>query len=1555
MARKNTFTKKTTLFTPSTIRSITGGNRSTVENISAASLSGSMTSTTGSFRHDPPGSPLKSTQQLPIDWSKFENHTFFNSAESKVNVAFERVINYYPFDGSRGETIDFMDSLTGFEKWVFDKFPKHTGFLNFGGYQNDGTAINQHLVIKDAAGLYMPTLSRDKTGDPVIDPGVNKSLAFEFHINIPTGSASYTHAGSSRTLPSGNQILFQRISDVSGTFSPGTHDGVTIYMDQAALTEPSGTIKMVVSSGSLHASSSMKIQKGAWTHICAQFNRVPGIHKIQLYRDGKYVNASDTVEMYDFGFADQPLRIGSGSNHIIPLELGRMSGTIAFTQQFSGSLDDFRLWHAPRNARGLDREKWTNVSPRKSLRLYYKFNEPTGSYGGNSTILDYSGNSLHGSVTSFHSSSRETKGLENPVRLEITADNPVLFPSYLPLLDLNSDLLTSASLYDANNPNTITKLVPKHYLEEAAVFEGFGQEADLGDTGAAYGSKENFPGGGKIGSPQIMAALLFTWAKYFDEMKMFIDQFGKLMHVDRVEEGTIADTFLPFFAQYFGFHLPEMFPEASLDQFTGKTGHVIEPKVASNSLQNIQNVIWRRILSDTSELIKSKGTIHGIKVFMRNMGINPDRTFRFREFGGSPSRNITDVRDAYTEMNSLGIFSGSYAKDSGTRNAIGVFAKKPFVQSPFLITDRDEPGKPEPIGNRSVRFDKLFDPGYSAGDNGKADLAYHWRPHKNKMDSVYTTSSAGGHDNIALGDSIDATYHFDDLDGRRQTVNGRLEKIATPASDKRKAVLSDSTPFTKYVGDTHGQMKSVLLNRDPSKNTTEWVSSSFHLSMSDGSGNDAPFTVGGWFKLLATGTNQGLFQIGTGSFGAPFRNSETIDGTASRLGMRLYVTASTTPGLAHSGSKRNGLAFEIFNGASHASLLRKTAQYISDWTGDGNINNVTNKWHHVMATYDGSKSTNGMKLYLNGALLTANTSGATTGSYSAASTGSFQHGVRIGSVYGDSDPALNRAYLTGAISDWAVWSRSLNAHENKLVYGSAPDGNIYAGEFKEKPFRSAVQDGLLTSGSWSYEGYYRFPQKGETGIANHVTQSLVRFSTTGSVGPIDQGAVAHRMWANLVAFSGSMDTQTTGSLTLFVRPQVNGPVFKVPLTGTDVFDGDKWHVSFGRTRNDLTGSIVSSSYFLRAGKVKNGKLVQYNKNEKWLNDHKSGLINVCEILTGTYNASGTFFVIGNQGLSFATGSSYGNDGNASGSLNYWDQATMLNNETFFGGRVAQVRFWSKGLTERETKEHTLNYRSLGVIDPQKNFNFIKKMSGSFERLRLDASFSQPVTKSADDGTIKVFDFSQNNFHLSGSGFQASTRVIAPETWDFAMLSPNFDQARTGNKVRIRSFKSRQKVDLHKAKFAPLHAIPANESPRDDTRFSIEISVVQALNEDIVNIFGTLDALDNYIGGPELQFSQDYPEMAALRDVYFNRLESKLNIPKFFEFFRWFDGTIGNMIELMVPRKTKFLGINFVVESHMLERAKFHYNSHDMYIGPNDRHGLKGQILLQQFLAEIMRY
>ena len=72
-------------------------------------------------------------------------------------------------------------------------------------------------------------------------------------------------------------------------------------------------------------------------------------------------------------------------------------------------------------------------------------------------------------------------------------------------------------------------------------------------------------------------------------------------------------------------------------------------------------------------------------------------------------------------------------------------------------------------------------------------------------------------------------------------------------------------------------------------------------------------------------------------------------------------------------------------------------------------------------------------------------------------------------------------------------------------------------------------------------------------------------------------------------------------------------------------------------------------------------------------------------------------------------------------------------------------------------------------------------------------------------------------------------------------------------------------------------------------------------------------------------------------------------------YKWFNTALGSMIEQIIPRKTKFLGINFVIESHMLERPKMRYLQSDIYLGENDRRGLDTDLMLQQVVGILRRY
>jgi len=293
--------------------------------------------------------------------------------------------------------------------------------------------------------------------------------------------------------------------------------------------------------------------------------------------------------------------------------------------------------------------------------------------------------------------------------------------------------------------------------------------------------------------------------------------------------------------------------------------------------------------------------------------------------------------------------------------------------------------------------------------------------------------------------------------------------------------------------------------------------------------------------------------------------------------------------------------------------------------------------------------------------------------------------------------------------------------------------------------------------------------------------------------------------------------------------------------------------------------------------------------------------------------------------------------------------------TNFGGQAGHFRFWSKALAINEWQEHVRNYKSLGVRNPAINFNFTTNISGSFEKLRMDASCEQLTTGSDANKKITINDYSQNCFHLTGTGFEVSSSALRPIDIHYSHLSTKIDELYTTNKIRNRSFINFETAQEMDAGIAPVYTMNRSEEPADDNRFTVDFSVVDALDEDIVKMFATLEELDNAIGNPELIFSSDYPKLDYLRHVYFQRLTKEVNHKELFEFFKWFDTNIGSFIANVLPRKTSFLGTNFVIESHMLERPKMEYFFNKIYLNESDRRGLKGTITLTQYIGDVKKF
>jgi len=1148
------------VFKPSIVRD-EGGSSETVRFISKQDLDAGI-SYDEYFVYDQEGTGIKSTQQIPVDFSKFQNHTFFNSAQANVNVAFNNLINHYPFDGSRQDLEKFLNGLSGFENYVLESFPTNLGSLVFSGSTTGASDSGTYIEVKDFSGAAFVDFSSDRSGKSVLALD-EKSYTIEAQL-FPA------------PLANGNEILFQKVS--------GSINGYTMAMKTNASTT-AAEVMFAIRSGSNSLVVSGAVTKNQFNHVAAVYDRGMDDGRLKLYVDSKLVGTSSTTALFGpIDFNNSSLFIGSGSVHEGILH---DSADFTPTRTLSASLDEIRIFQEARTKHQLESNQERNIFGSDPLRLYYKFNEPSASFGDNSIVLDSSGKSLHSKVTNYSVYNRVTSSYPRALSSEERKFNPVLFPQFGKVIDLNENLLASASTYDNQNPNLITRLIPAHYFDEGKNY--FAMNSIDGDIILPY-SGTSMPGSGDLGSSQILTAMMFVWAKFFDELKISTDQFSKVLDPAYTSDEGISDSFITFLINHYGFEPPPILTKASPQQyFHGENVKSTYTNI-EESLQSIRNQILRRFLVNIRDIITSKGTVHSVKAALRATGLDPDILVRIKEYGGPKKFSFAQMRTTRATIQSTLDFSSSMSnRDNESIDAQGFTTASPYLVASFLTGSRKAVGFPDPTG--------------------------------------------------------------------------------------------------------------------------------------------------------------------------------------------AFVHANT-----------------VFGG---------------------------------------------------------------------------YHGVC-----------------------------------------------------------SDLSDGLFTSGSWTYEGLYRFPVSGSFLLS----QSAARIHITGTTAPSTKHGVA----ANLLVMSGG-DT----SVKLFVRATTDAytaaakPPLEMILTGANVMDGGKWNISFGRTRNDESNAL-SSSYFLRCAKQEGGRIFEsYTTSSYYKEDPTGTASKIVFQKAGSLNTSGSFIVIGSQSL----------DTSANIFLNgpdIDDQAQLTN----FSGEIAQVRFWSKALTHEEWREHVRNPTSVGVEDPRKNFNFNTVITGAFQRLRMDLSIDQPISASDTSGQIILTDFSQNRMYGTGSAFETSKTVFNFEKVIYTSLPPAFDDLENSNKIRPRSFVSSSNITNYDAAKAPLFEIEPNDLPQDDPRFSIDFSVASALNEDIITMFGTLDEIDEAVGTANLQFSPDYPQLQVLRDNYFHKLEKKVSFKEFLEFFRWFDTSIGTMLEQLVPKKTNFLGVNFVIEPHSLERAKVQYQYNGQYIGEDFRTDLKGQYLLQ---------
>ena len=668
---KNLFTKASIhrhRYEKSIVRNVTG---EILEDISAGSSEPLWT-------NDPIGTGLKNTQQLKVDWSKFEEHVFFNSAEAKVNLAFDEIINQYPFDGTTAEKASFTAGINGYTKYILDQFPKNTGYFNFDG--------NVYLEIEDTTGKLAPDLAKI-----IGDAGATKSKhekgsTIEFWVYVPQASSNT------------QQIVYQKVEELSDPADPSTK-GVSIFRSAINASTNKYKLTYLISSDRYKsiAHTTIELDCDTWYHVAFVYKRAD-TERVMSYVNGVYSSktVNNQAELDDIRLGNVKIKLGLGRKHTTydpNAEAATLHSNIP--TKFVGLLDEFRSWATVRTEKQIKDNHHKNVNASTDLGLYYRCNEPNftdNSYDAKLVVLDFSGNSLHTIVKGIVGSFDPKKKINNssgnliltPMLNELDDENPVLFPDYPLVATMSANYIKEANNYDRNNPNLITKLVPHHYFEEAKFFEGIATDLETPLSMDVKGTEYPLPGHAKVPPRVIMFSFLMVWANFFDEIKLWLDSFSLLNKVTYETFDQIPLQVINFLGDYYGIELPNPYSTENPARFK-KGQNIGITRDKQSSLQSTLENLWRRILINMPFLIRSRGTIQGIKALMNTIGIEADTVFNFREYGGSITKSISSSRVKRKKQ------SGFIDMSKGTR-----------LKSSPIWGWRHEPGLPDAGGAPAI-------------------------------------------------------------------------------------------------------------------------------------------------------------------------------------------------------------------------------------------------------------------------------------------------------------------------------------------------------------------------------------------------------------------------------------------------------------------------------------------------------------------------------------------------------------------------------------------------------------------------------------------------------------------------------------------------------------------------------------------------------------------------------------------------------------------------------------------------------------------------------------
>lgn len=286
------------------------------------------------------------------------------------------------------------------------------------------------------------------------------------------------------------------------------------------------------------------------------------------------------------------------------------------------------------------------------IKLKYSFNEGITALSNiDALVVDYSKSGIHGKIVNYTSDFRVSG---SAISKEL--GDTILYGFHPLVTAFTSSIQTSASYYDDNNANLIFNYIPEDVLRD-----------DTNQSGLMY-------------------YFSLGLARYFDEIKSYIDQFENIKTTNYDEVNETPDLFLPYLKKYFGWKITEHFNEANpLEFFFGE--NILPSGSLDVPLYEVRNEFWRRILNNLPYLYATKGKRNNFDSLFNVLGLNREN-INLKEYGYLPGGSLVEEtihkEKAVSVLGITGSLSSSYVKIPNLiATAMDKYTIESYVQFPW--------------------------------------------------------------------------------------------------------------------------------------------------------------------------------------------------------------------------------------------------------------------------------------------------------------------------------------------------------------------------------------------------------------------------------------------------------------------------------------------------------------------------------------------------------------------------------------------------------------------------------------------------------------------------------------------------------------------------------------------------------------------------------------------------------------------------------------------------------------------------------------------------------